>query len=112
MATTCTYEKTRSANTHNITPQYYPFLHARMNRESGFEKCQTASIISTANDEETKTRRFDELRQDYENAVDWVAQSESIIKTLQEQLASKDETIASLEEKLVQMALELASSNL
>ena len=35
---------------------------------------------------------------------------ESLIKTLEEQLSTKDDTIVSLEEKLVQMSLELAST--
>ena len=39
-----------------------------------------------------------------------LVQCESIINTLQEQLTSKDEQIASLEEKIVQMSFELASS--
>ena len=60
---------------------------------------------------------FDELRQNYQDAVDCVVHCESIcqnyeskIETLQEKLASKDEKIATLEEKLVQMSLELALS--
>mmetsp|Transcript_4130 Transcript_4130/g.9098 ORF Transcript_4130/g.9098 Transcript_4130/m.9098 type:complete len:382 (-) Transcript_4130:8-1153(-) len=52
-------------------------------------------------------REFD-LHQDYHAAIECVVQCEFIIKSLQEQLNSKDECISSLEEKLVAMSLELA----
>lgn len=51
-----------------------------------------------------------DLPQNYQNALDCLVQCEYIIKILQEQLVSKDEQIASLEEKLVRMSFELASS--
>lgn len=47
---------------------------------------------------------------EYQNAVECLAQCESIIKALQDQLKSKDKQIACLEGRLVQMSLELASS--
>ena len=50
-----------------------------------------------------------DLGQNYQNAVDCLIQCEFIIQSLQEQLASKDEQMANLEEKLVQMSLDLAS---
>mmetsp|Transcript_8305 Transcript_8305/g.13417 ORF Transcript_8305/g.13417 Transcript_8305/m.13417 type:complete len:304 (+) Transcript_8305:1-912(+) len=76
---------------------------------------------SEASDIETEAeevmRRFSEvsstfglpelnLRQDYENAINCVVQCESMINTLQEQLASKDEQIASLEEKIMRIPSE------
>ena len=42
-----------------------------------------------------------DLPQNYQNAVDCLVQCEYLIQTLQERLASKDEQIISLEEKLV-----------
>ena len=51
-----------------------------------------------------------DLSQNYQNSIECLVQCESIISTLQKQLASKDEQISSLEEKIVQMSLELASS--
>ena len=53
---------------------------------------------------------FNDLHQDYQNAVDCLTQCDSTIRTMQDQLASKDKQIASLEEKLVQMSFDLASS--
>lgn len=49
-----------------------------------------------------------DLHQDYHAAIECVVQCEFIIKSLQEQLTSKEECISSLEEKLVAMSLELA----
>ena len=51
-----------------------------------------------------------DLPQNYQNAVDCLVQCECLINNLQEELASKDEQIARLEEKLVRMSFELASS--
>ena len=51
------------------------------------------------------------LGESYQNAVDCLIQCELLIESLQEQLASKDEHIASLEEKLVQMSLDPAPCN-
>eukprot|EP00579_Thalassiosira_antarctica_P001512 CAMPEP_0201874224 /NCGR_PEP_ID=MMETSP0902-20130614/6530_1 /ASSEMBLY_ACC=CAM_ASM_000551 /TAXON_ID=420261 /ORGANISM="Thalassiosira antarctica, Strain CCMP982" /LENGTH=336 /DNA_ID=CAMNT_0048401041 /DNA_START=148 /DNA_END=1158 /DNA_ORIENTATION=- len=113
-----------------------------MNREnSSFEECGQnlmATRGTTNGDEEERVvtvhdRRdsvdFD-LCENYQSAIDCIVQCEYIIKTLQEQLASKDERIASkdekialkdeqiaskdeqiviLEEKLVRMSFELAS---
>jgi len=64
---------------------------------------------------------LDGIHQDYQNAVDCVARCEFTIESLREQLVAKDKThqeqmtlkdktIANLEEKIVQMSLELASS--
>lgn len=73
--------------------------------------------MSTSIDEATKLRPnmeystgTDSLREDYQNAVDCIVYCESIIKSLQEKIDSKDKHISSLEEKVVQMSLELASS--
>jgi hypothetical protein len=51
-----------------------------------------------------------DLRRDYQSAIDCLIQCESIIKHLQEQLLSKEERIVSLEDKIMHMSLELASS--
>jgi len=56
------------------------------------------------------TSRYDELLQNYHDAVGCIKQCETIIRTLEEKLGSKNETIATLEEKIVEMSLELASS--
>ena len=50
------------------------------------------------------------LRQDYEDAYNCIIQCESIINSLQEQVVSKDERIASLEKQIIQMSLELAKA--
>jgi len=46
----------------------------------------------------------------YQNAVNCLVHSVSVITKLQEQLSFKDEQIASLEKKLIQTKLELAST--
>ena len=51
-----------------------------------------------------------DLRKDYQTAIDCLVQCESIIKNLQEQLLSKEERIVSLEDKIMHMSLDLASS--
>lgn len=102
-----------------------------MKREtSGFQECGPnlmAARDSMNRDEEERVAIVDDRRygkefdlcENYQNDADCLIQCEYInsIKTLQEQLvskdeqlASKDEQIASLEEKLIQMSFELASS--
>ena len=119
-----------------------------MNREnSSFEECgqnRMAALGTMNGDEEERVRVHDrryskdfDLCENYQNAIDCIVQCEYIIKSLQEQLVSKDEQvalkdeqiaslekklvqmssstakdehIASLEDKLVQMSFELASS--
>lgn len=51
-----------------------------------------------------------DLRKDYRNAVECLVQCESIIVILEEKLAAKDERIAGLEDRIVRMSLELAST--
>ena len=51
-----------------------------------------------------------DLHQNYQNAVDCLVHCEFIMKNLQDELASKDQQIATLEAKLIQTKLELASS--
>jgi len=51
-----------------------------------------------------------DLRRDYQTAIDCIIQCESIIENLKDQLLSKEEMIASLEDKIMTMSLELASS--
>ena len=51
-----------------------------------------------------------DLRQEYQNAIDCLLRCEHIISALQDQVTKKDGQIATLEEKLVKMSLELASS--
>lgn len=53
---------------------------------------------------------YDELCQDYNEAIGCLRHCEQVIKSLQEEVASKNETIGHLEDKLVEMSLELASS--
>lgn len=53
---------------------------------------------------------FGEPCESYQDAVHCLTNCEAIIKILEEQLASKDEHIATLEGKLVKMSMELASS--
>mmetsp|Transcript_6857 Transcript_6857/g.15675 ORF Transcript_6857/g.15675 Transcript_6857/m.15675 type:complete len:322 (+) Transcript_6857:767-1732(+) len=52
----------------------------------------------------------DDLLHNYMNAVECLTNCEALVVTLQQELASKDEHISSLEEKLIQQSLELASS--
>jgi hypothetical protein len=51
-----------------------------------------------------------DLRRDYQTAIDCLIQCESMIKDLQDQLLAKDERIESLEDKIMHMSLQLASS--
>lgn len=53
---------------------------------------------------------FDTLQQDYKDAIECITHCEALINTLEEQLCTKDDTILQLEERLVQMSLELASA--
>lgn len=50
-----------------------------------------------------------DLRRDYQNAVDCLIQCDALFKTMQEQLRSKDSQIAALEDKVMELSLELAS---
>eukprot|EP00581_Thalassiosira_minuscula_P032976 CAMPEP_0183785018 /NCGR_PEP_ID=MMETSP0739-20130205/66288_1 /TAXON_ID=385413 /ORGANISM="Thalassiosira miniscula, Strain CCMP1093" /LENGTH=341 /DNA_ID=CAMNT_0026029011 /DNA_START=48 /DNA_END=1070 /DNA_ORIENTATION=- len=92
-----------------------------MNKERSFEKfCPVkgaSDMCSTNTDEETKLSHYEDIRQEFQTAVDCIARCEFIIGALKSQLAakdkelaSKDEMIAGLEEKIVQMSLELATS--
>lgn len=56
------------------------------------------------------TSNFDLILQDYQNAIDCLKQCETIIAGLQDQLHSKDAQIANLEEKMVHVSFELATS--
>lgn len=51
-----------------------------------------------------------ELCQCYQNAVECLVDCDNVITNLQEELTSKNDLIASLEEKIVRMSLELATS--
>ena len=51
-----------------------------------------------------------ELREDYEAAVKRLVNCYDVIASLQEELTSKKDLVASLEEKIVRMSLELAKS--
>ena len=67
-------------------------------------------------DESTRTENTNsidatlDLRRNYQNTIDCLIHCEHIINDLTSQLTQKDELIASLEERLVEMSLELASS--
>lgn len=52
----------------------------------------------------------DDIQQSYETAIDCLIQCSQIIDRLQEQIASKDERIKDMEEKIIDMSLDLASS--
>ena len=111
-----------------------------MNQESSFDnKCHNLAMMDTNDDHhemkicangncvmkvpvkeaEDEDESF-QPRQEYQNAVNCLIRCEFIIKSLQEEVASKDVQlqtqlvakdgqIASLEEKIVAMSLELAS---
>lgn len=50
-----------------------------------------------------------DLRRDYQNAVDCLIQCDALFKTFQEQLLAKDNRIVTLEDKVMDLSLELAS---
>ena len=50
-----------------------------------------------------------DLQQDYQNAVDCLIQCDALFKSFQEQLLAKDDRIVALEEKVMELSLELAS---
>eukprot|EP00584_Thalassiosira_punctigera_P004171 CAMPEP_0172528392 /NCGR_PEP_ID=MMETSP1067-20121228/2801_1 /TAXON_ID=265564 ORGANISM="Thalassiosira punctigera, Strain Tpunct2005C2" /NCGR_SAMPLE_ID=MMETSP1067 /ASSEMBLY_ACC=CAM_ASM_000444 /LENGTH=309 /DNA_ID=CAMNT_0013312289 /DNA_START=141 /DNA_END=1070 /DNA_ORIENTATION=- len=66
--------------------------------------------MTESNSDGGRERDDARLRRDYQHAIDCLLQCESVIDSLQEQLASKDERIAALEARIVEMSLELASS--
>ena len=89
-----------------------------MNQDtSSYQECRFCDDVTKSDDEDIvkvhkrrdANKDFD-LPQNYHNAVHCLVQCEYLIKTLQEQLVSKDRQIVSLEEKLVRMSFELASS--
>ena len=50
-----------------------------------------------------------DLCRDYKNAVDCLLQCDTLFKAFQEQIQSKDDRIATLEDKIMELSLELAS---
>lgn len=75
------------------------------------------SIIQEQMNDETQSTcqgssslAFDDLRRDYKDAIQCIVHCESLIKTLEGQLTTKDDIIASLEDKIVSMSLELAKA--
>lgn len=66
--------------------------------------------VSTKNSHSDDLVEESDLRRDYQTAIDCLIQCESIIENMKEQLLSKEEMIASLEDKIMTMSLELASS--
>ena len=50
-----------------------------------------------------------DLRQDYQNAVDCLIQCETLFNSFQDQLRSKDHRIDMLEDKVMELSLELAA---
>ena len=50
-----------------------------------------------------------DLCRDYKNAVDCLLQCDTLFKAFQEQIQSKDDRIATLEDKVMELSLELAS---
>lgn len=65
--------------------------------------------ILNNSDRSDDSDNFD-LKRDYQNAIDCLINCEELITTLQKRLQTKDEQIASLEETIVQMSLQLANS--
>ena len=53
---------------------------------------------------------FEDIRADYRDAVDCLGYCESIINALQEKLAMREEHLVGLEERMVEMSLELAKA--
>ena len=74
------------------------------------------SIIQEQMNDEThstcqgSSAAFDDLRRDYKDAIQCIVHCELLIKTLEGQLTTKDDIIASLEDKIVSMSLELAKA--
>mmetsp|Transcript_35172 Transcript_35172/g.74213 ORF Transcript_35172/g.74213 Transcript_35172/m.74213 type:complete len:299 (-) Transcript_35172:176-1072(-) len=62
------------------------------------------------NDDDGNINDNELLLHHYQNAIDCIVECESIIKTLQYENVTKDEQIKTLEEKLVKMSFEFASS--
>lgn len=68
-----------------------------------------AHAVSCATNTVMDDDEFD-LHRNYHHAIDCLMHCEHIISSLQDKLALKDQRIGGLEEKLVQMSLELASA--
>mmetsp|Transcript_44542 Transcript_44542/g.93466 ORF Transcript_44542/g.93466 Transcript_44542/m.93466 type:complete len:380 (-) Transcript_44542:119-1258(-) len=90
------------------TNQELAFRKNNNNRRSSDERRSPRR----SSDNESSAMDDDEfnLHQNYHDAIECLHHCERLIKSQQEQLAAKDETIANLERKLIQMSLELASS--
>ena len=82
--------------------------------ESNYENLLAADKSVPYNNEQDNVCKDDDGQSDlyiyYQNAIDCLVHSESVITKLQEQLSFKDEQIASLEKKLIETKLELAST--
>jgi len=79
------------------------------NRSSNRSRSHTAVEQKATARKRSDSYEF-ELHQLYHNAVECLIKCDRTICSLREKLSLKDETITSLEEKIVQMSLELASS--
>ena len=66
-------------------------------------------ILNNSDRSDASANNFD-LKRDYQNAIDCLINCEELITTLQKRLQTKDEQIATLEETIVQMSLQLANS--
>ena len=65
--------------------------------------------LNNSDRSDESANNFD-LKRDYQNAIDCLINCEELITTLQKRLQTKDEQIATLEETIVQMSLQLANS--
>ena len=87
------------------SPNSDPSVERTSDKDANKEVMRRASedVLRRASEITNEIDEFD-LSENYQTAVDCLVSCESIINTLQEELASKDEHIASLEEKLMQMS--------
>ena len=67
------------------------------------------NVMKVHDDDGSVGDEFD-LRENYQQAVECLVQCEYVMKSLQVQVANKDDQITGLEERVVQMSLELASA--
>ena len=91
-----------------------PNTTVNLRGESNYENLLAADKSVPYNNEQDNVCKDDDGQSDlyiyYQNAIDCLVHSESVIPKLQEQLSFKDEQIASLEKKLIETKLELAST--
>lgn len=75
----------------------------RVNHDTMSRLCAITGEFDQIRDEDS------DLRQDYQNAVDCLIQCETLFNSFQEQLRLKDDRIITLEDKVMDLSLELAA---